>query len=100
MITVSTLSTRKNTITAASKFVNNTASWVYSSRSILFFGPLKSCTKKMRRYDLRPRKPKPVRILPLFWYQLPADLLFHIGQLAAEQTCRYPLRSRIRAAGS
>ena len=34
-------------------------------------------------YNLRPRVKKPVRLLPLFWYQLPDELLFHIGQIAA-----------------
>ena len=44
---------------------------------------------QMHDYNLRPRRPK--RLLPLFWYTLPDELLFHIGQQA---TRKYALRSR------
>ena len=46
------------------------------------------------RMTLRPRKRKPVRLLELFWYQLPNDVLWNVGQVAAEPWHRYRLRSR------
>ena len=46
------------------------------------------------RYSLRPRAPRPERLLALYWYQLPDDVLRSLHRYAAAQTHhRYALRS-------
>ena len=46
------------------------------------------------RYSLRPRAPRPERLLALYWYQLPDDILRSLHRYAAAaQTHRYMLRS-------
>ena len=44
---------------------------------------------------LRPRKEKPERILKLFWYQLPNDVLYYLGKNGQTGHVRYRLRSRV-----
>ena len=47
--------------------------------------------------QLRPRAPKRELFIDKFWYDnLPPDLLWHIGQVAAsEAEVRYNLRTRV-----
>ena len=47
-------------------------------------------------YNLRPRRKRAERLLPLFWYRLPDDILWYIGQV--QRSPRYPLRSSARKA--
>jgi|EP01043_Picozoa_sp_COSAG02_P062986 hypothetical protein len=42
-------------------------------------------------YRLRERKEKPVRLLPLYWYQLPDDVLQQLYKYVPQK--RYALRS-------